>query len=385
MRSEYAQQLAHSLRTPTQLVEAGVLLADQADGARQAAQRYRLQIPAYYLGLIDQQAPQNCPIALQALPQADEADPCLPAWATALSKRAFGTPVPWRADAIGDQAHLVVPRLSHRYTHRAILHLTSVCAMYCRFCFRKAHLNDAERPLYRGTFDAAFDYLQAHTEVRELILTGGDPLSVADARLQEIFAAAAAVSHLKVVRLHSRMPVTLPARISPELCALLADQPFRVVLVAHFNHPRELTPQADAALRRLQGAGVCVLNQSVLLRRVNDRANTLFDLFSGLYERGVLPYYLHHPDWTPGTFAFRVNVAAGQALMQQLAGQLSGPAMPRYMLDVPGGLGKVQLTDAVEQVEAAEDARFVGALYTLRLAHTRNGSGQGLYFDLAYR
>jgi lysine 2,3-aminomutase len=283
--------------------------------------------------------------------------------------------VPWTSDPIGDLARLAAPRLTHRYGNRVILHVSAACALYCRFCFRKSHLNATEEALYKGQLAPAIAYLQAHPEVREVILTGGDPLSVPDGPLARLLGQLEAIPHIKRVRIHSRMPVTLPARLTAELADLLANRRFTTCLVAHFNHPRELTPVALAKLERLRRRGVVVYNQAVLLRGINNHEDTLFDLFQTLYEAGVTPYYLHHPDWTPGTFHFRVPIAQGRALMTALSGRLSGPAVPHYVLDVPGGHGKVRLLDAsCTQLEERVTPDLAGALHRLALPNTRAGS-----------
>jgi lysine 2,3-aminomutase len=367
-----------------QLQQAGLLTAAEAPRLQALEKRFKVRVPHYYAALFDRTNLQGCPLRLQALPALGEHDPPLPPWATRISQAAFNCAVPWRNDAIGDVAHLAAPRLTHRYTHRAIVHLSAVCALYCRFCFRKSHLNEAERPLYRGDLQPAYAYLGAHPQIREVILTGGDPLAISNRRLREVFAALQSIAHIKTVRLHSRMAATAPHRLNAELASLCAAQPFAVVLVSHFNHPKELTAQAVGALRRLQRHGVQLYNQSVLLRRINDTAETLFELFQGLYEAGVTPYYLHHPDWTPGTFHFRLPIARGQELVEGLAGKLCGPALPRYVLDLPGGAGKLQLTGrGVQCLETQQDARMGGALYRMHPPHTRSGeTAPTLYADL---
>lgn len=332
--------------------------------------------------------PDPAPLRRQFLPSDAEADPELPAWARALSLRAFGTPLPWRRDAIGDVARLAAPRLTHRYGNRALLHVTLECAVHCRFCFRKDHLGDETPELYAGELDAALAYVAAREGIEEVILTGGDPLSLPDRRLGEILRALAAIPHVRVVRLHTRAPTALPARVTAGLCTTLSDLPRAdqaLVVMLHANHADELSPDARAAIGRLRRAGVVLASQSVLLRGINDSAPALARLFTELYALGVLPTHLHHPDWTPGTFGFRVTLARGRALMRELRGRLSGPALPQYVLEIPGGRGKISAQDgeALRKVEdlpepAAREAGLEGGLY-----EARGALGAALYLDLA--
>jgi lysine 2,3-aminomutase len=205
-----------------------------------------------------------------------------------------------------------------------------------------------------------------------VILTGGDPLAVSNSILEKtLLAIRDRAPQIRSVRIHSRMAVTLPSRLDTSLAELLgrADWPFQIHLVSHFNHPRELTPLAQAGLKRLRRAGVALWNQSVLLRKINDRVQTLAELFQGLYETGVAPIYLHHPDWTPGTFGFRLPISHGRKIMQALAGKIPGPALPKYVLDLPQGWGKVNLLDhrcqVVQQNQAPESGGFEWSVWDL--------------------
>lgn len=335
MRERWQSELAEAYDSPETLRDAGFISADEADQLTAVAGAYRVRVPRYYARLMRREP--ACPIRAQALPSLHEVDPTLPMWARDWSRRVYGRDVPWSADAIGDIERLAAPRLTHRYGNRALMHLSAMCALYCRFCFRKSHLNAAEQTLYGGPLGPAFAYLQGHPEIRELILTGGDPLSLPDGWLAGLCKKIAEVRHIRHVRIHSRMAVTLPTRLTSRLRALLSEQPFGVTLVSHFNHPRECTPVAMRRLARLRRSGVQVLNQSVLLRGVNDRLPVLSRLFQGLYENGVIPYYLHQADWTPGTFHFRVSLARARRLAAALAGRLSGPACPSSCSTCPRG------------------------------------------------
>ena len=242
-------------------------------------------------------------------------------------------------DPIGDDAHAPVPGLTHRYPDRAILHATKTCEVYCRFCFRRetvgesGHLGEAE-------FERVLDYLRATPAVREVIFTGGDPLVLSARRLGGMLDRLQALGTLDLVRFHTRVPVVAPERVTEALAAAL-DRALPVWLVVHVNHPDEITAAATLALRRLNRAGVPLLSQTVLLRGVNAEVEVLERLFRSLIRHRVKPYYLHHPDLAKGTGHFRVTLEEGQAIMAGLRGRLTGIAQPTYVLDIPGGHGKV--------------------------------------------
>jgi lysine 2,3-aminomutase len=370
--TSWQAELANSYADLDSLARDGLVTQDEALKLHAIGHAYQVRIPKYYAALMG--GAPNCPIRMQALPSLNEVDPVLPDWAKEWSIAAFGRPTPWTADAIGDVAKLAAPRLTHRYGNRAILHLSSLCAMYCRFCFRKEHLNAEQKTLYEGSLEPAFEYLRTTPQIREVILTGGDPLSIPDRRLESLLAKLDEIAHLKHVRIHSRMAVTLPSRLTTELGKVLTSRRVQVALVSHFNHPKELTTFARERLEAFSRQGVVLYNQSVLLRGINDDAEILGTLFQELYESGVKPFYLHHPDWTPGTFHFRSSIEKGQALMDELAGKLSGPSMPHYVLDTPGGIGKVQLTSGrVKRVQEKFENDFGGALYEIKPPQTREG------------
>ena len=252
-------------------------------------------------------------------------------------------------DPIGDDAHSPVPGLTHRYPDRVILHSTQTCEVYCRFCFRRETVGE-DGTLTETELDAILSYLSDHPQIHEVILTGGDPLVLSPRRLGRLMARLRALPHLEVIRFHTRVPVVAPHRITPDLLDALRGS--TVYMVVHTNHPAELTEEARAALARLADAGIPLLSQSVLLRGINDSAETLTALFRGLIRNRVKPYYLHHCDLARGTSHFRTTIGEGQAIMTALRGRLSGIAMPTYVLDIPGGFGKVPLT--------ADYARHVG-------------------------
>lgn len=243
-------------------------------------------------------------------------------------------------DPIGDDSHMPVAGIVHRYPDRVLLKPVHVCAVYCRFCFRREKVGPGSEMLSAEDFDRAIDYIRNAPKVWEVILTGGDPLVLSPRRLKAIVDALAAIEHVKVIRLHTRVPVANPKRVTDELIAAL-ESPKAVYAVLHCNHPDELTAEVDAAARKFIRAGIPLLSQSTLLNGINDSAETLDKLFRRLTEMKIKPYYLHHPDKAPGTGHFRLALKRGQKIVQDLYARLSGIARPQYMLDIPGGYGKI--------------------------------------------
>lgn len=253
-------------------------------------------------------------------------------------------------DPIGDRVHEKEPGLIHRYPDRVLLKLTHACPVYCRFCFRREVVGPGGNGMLTGdAFEAALAYIGAHPEIWEVILTGGDPLMLSPRRVSDVTERLSAIPHVQVLRWHTRVPVVDPGRVSPVLIDALvsnAGAGKRIVVGIHCNHPRELTADAQAAIGRLEMAGVTLVSQTVLLKGVNDKADVLEELFRAFVALGIRPYYLHHADLAPGTARFRTTIAEGQALMRQLRGRISGLAIPTYILDVPGGHGKVPVGPA---------------------------------------
>lgn len=255
------------------------------------------------------------------------------------------------ADPIGDEPHTPIPGLTHRYPDRVLLKLTHHCAVYCRFCFRREKVSK-EPMLAEAAFLAALNYIAADRQIWEVILTGGDPLILTDTALAKALRALAAIPHVQCIRFHTRIPTALPERITPELIQLLCDmrdghgmgcQPW---IVVHMNSADEFTKETDAAIRRLSHAGIPLLCQSVLLRGVNDTPAQLEALLRGLVARGIKPYYLHTLDLARGTDHFRVELGAALELYEGLRSRLSGTCIPQFILDIPGGLGKISIAGA---------------------------------------
>ena len=310
-------------RDAAELIEAGVADAARKDEIARVTERYAVAVTPAMIDAIDSHDPAD-PIARQFVP----------------SEAELLTTPDERADPIGDVTHTPVKGITHRYADRVLLKPTHACAVYCRFCFRREMVGPGGEALSPDELKAALDYIRARPQIWEVILSGGDPLVLSPRRLKEIVAALDAIPHLGVIRIHTRVPVVEPARISNELVeALRADKAVYVVL--HANHPRELTDAALAACRRLIDAGIPMLSQSVLLKGVNDDPRTLETLLRAFVRNRVKPYYLHHADLAPGTSQFRTTIEEGQALMRDLRGRVSGLCQPTYVLDIPGGAGKV--------------------------------------------
>lgn len=375
MSPDWQRELRDSYRSYAELERNGitVLKTEESQLLSSVEKRFSTRITKYYAALIDPelQAKGLCPIGAQAIASVEELDEnqYWPAWATELSQCVFGSDTPWRVDPIGDRVCSPAARLTHRYHDRVLLHTSSHCAVECRFCFRKLQLNTNTPELYRDAFDNALAYLSGHPEIREVILTGGDPLSVSDSALAALLGKIDLISHIKTLRIHSRMPVTLPTRLTEALFEALSKWRFKVVLMCHFNHRKELTPEALAALRKARAFGIELRNQSVFLKRVNNTAPALTELFETLYENQIQPIYLHHPDLTQGTLHFRDSISHGKALLEEVRGKLGAHLPPLYVLDLPGGFGKVPLNDAsCELKQSYLEDRFLGAqVYELKV------------------
>jgi len=291
------------------------------------ARRYAVAVSPHLLSLVDPADPHD-PIARQFLPSLEELN-VLPEE---------------RADPIGDAAHSPVPGIVHRHPDRVLFKVVAACPVYCRFCFRREMIGPGkENALSKEDFEAALSYIAAHSEIWEVILTGGDPFILSPRRIAEITSRLAAIAHVKVIRWHTRVPVTDPERVSDDLVAALHAPGATSYVAVHANHAREFAPEAKVAIARLADGGIPLVSQSVLLKGVNDDVESLTDLMRAFVENRIKPYYLHHPDLAPGTSHFRLSIEEGLALVRQLRANLSGLAMPTYMLDIPGGFGKVPL------------------------------------------
>ncbi|WP_280483897.1 lysine-2,3-aminomutase-like protein [Nocardia farcinica] len=245
-------------------------------------------------------------------------------------------------DPIADARFTPVPGITHRYPDRVLLKPTHTCPVYCRFCFRRETVGPGSVSLSATQLTTAFDYIRQHPEVWEVILTGGDPLILAPRKIEKIMEELGTINHIRTIRVHTRIPVVDPGRITPELLDCLTGDKV-VWLVIHCNHPDEIGEDAVAAFRRIAMSGIPMLSQTVLLKGVNNDPEVLDRLFRTLIEHRVKPYYLHHPDLAPGTAHFRTSIAQGQELMDRLRSAISGICQPLYVLDIPGGFGKVPI------------------------------------------
>ncbi len=335
--------LAKTLREPAELVEAGLVSSERLPDLERVAARYAVAITPAMAELIDPADPDD-PIARQFVPDAVELE---------------ASPEE-RADPIGDTVHSPVDGVVHRYPDRVLVKLVNVCAVYCRFCFRRETVGPQNGGMLSPeAFSAALAYIAARPEIWEVILSGGDPLVASPRRLGEAMRQLAAIDHVRVIRLHTRLPVVDPAGVTPTLLRALKTGKATYVAL-HANHPREFSVAARQACARIVDAGIPMLSQTVLLRGVNDDAATLADLMRAFVECRVKPYYLHHGDLAPGTSRFRTTIAEGQALMRALRGRLSGVAQPTYVLDIPDGYGKSPigpsyLSPTGEQTFSVED------------------------------
>lgn len=284
---------------------------------------FPLRIPEYYAGLIKWEDLSD-PLKLLVLPQPEEQ-----------AVREYEL-----ADPIGDHDRETVPGLIHRYPDRVLLLLTTYCHIHCRFCFRREVVGRV-RPT---DFVKIREYLEAHTEVKEVIFSGGDPFTYPVGFLRSLQEQLSQVEQVKVWRFHTRIPATDPETINNNWLEVFSGFPGQKIVVAHVDHPREITSQMTTLIQKLHAAGALVLSQTVLLKGVNNNRETLEALFRGLLEISIKPYYLHHLDRAKGTHHFRISLEEGEALYRSLRGHLSGAALPEYILDLPGGYGKVPVS-----------------------------------------
>lgn len=317
------------LRSIDALIAQGLVAPDRRAALDAVAARYAVAVTPAMAGLIDPADPAD-PIARQFIPD--------PAELVTMPQEL--------ADPIGDDAHSPVEGVVHRYPDRALLKLVHACPVYCRFCFRREMVGPGGDALTGDKLDAALAYLADHPEIWEVIMTGGDPFIMSARRVRDVARRLAAIPHIKVARWHTRVPIVDPERITTDYAKALRVPGKASYITVHANHPREFTAAACAAMARLADAGHVLLSQSVLLKGVNADVETLSALMRAFVENRVKPYYLHHPDLAPGTARFRLSLEEGQALVKSLRGHLSGLCQPTYILDIPGGAGKIPVGPA---------------------------------------
>ncbi|WP_448203730.1 lysine-2,3-aminomutase-like protein [Azospirillum sp. sgz302134] len=328
---------AHSV---SDLVAAGLLTPEAGEAVAAVADRYAVALTPYLLERIGRTSGSDGLYA-QYVPSPEEA---------------YTAPEE-RADPIGDVVRSPVKGIVHRYPDRVLLKPLHACAVYCRFCFRREMVGPGGEALSPEELDAALAYVREHPEVWEVVITGGDPFLLSPRRLTHIVQALSAIPHVGVVRLHTRVPVADPARVTAELVEALKAPDVATWVAVHVNHADELTAEARGALARMADAGIPLLGQTVLLKGVNDDAAALEALFRGLVRNRIKPYYLHHPDLAAGTSHFRPTLAEGRALVKGLRGRVSGLCQPTYVLDIPGGHGKAPA--AAEWIVEDDDAGYV--------------------------
>jgi lysine 2,3-aminomutase len=323
MESAAMKSAATTLRSIGELCDHALVPRERISELAEVAARYAVAITPAMLDVIDPGDPLD-PIARQFVPDARELE----------------QGPQERRDPIGDDAFSPVEGIVHRYPDRVLLKVVNACAVYCRFCFRREMVGPGRGGLSAAALAGALAYIRAHPQIWEVILSGGDPLVLSARRLKDVVASLATIDHVKVIRVHTRVPAVAPERISAALVRALRAPGKATFVVLHVNHSRELTKEARAACARFIDAGIPMLSQSVLLRGVNDDAETLGALMRSLIECRIKPYYLHHADLAPGTAHLRTTIAEGQALMRSLRGRYSGLCQPAYVLDIPDGHGK---------------------------------------------
>ncbi len=315
-----------NLTTLAQLQDAGLLAQDFDPNLTQVAKRYAIGLTPRIASLIDRSRPDD-PIGAQFIPTLKE----------------LHTLEAEILDPIDDAGFSPLPGLVHRYPDRVLLKVVSVCPVYCRFCFRREMVGPGGPNLTGPDLAAAIAYIAAHSEIFEVILTGGDPFMLSPRRVGELTQALAAIEHVKVVRWHTRVPVVDPDRVTPAFIEALRAPGIATWVAIHANHAQEFSKEAQACVRLLGDAGIALVSQSVLLKGINDNLEALQDLMGMFVGLGIKPYYLHHPDLAPGTSHFRLPIKKGQALMRALRKTMSGLAQPTYVLDIPGGAFKAPL------------------------------------------
>ncbi len=311
-----------TITTVDELVDEGLISSEQKSDYDRLKKKYDIAITPHIRKLITD---KNDPVGKQYIPDVKELD----------------TLQDEQSDPIGDKKHEPVKGIVHRYPDRVLFKVVNICAVYCRYCFRREMIGQGSDPLRDEDFDAAITYIKSHPEIWEVILTGGDPLVLSSRRLQKIIDAINQIDHVKVLRVHTRVPVAKPDQITETIISVLKSSSKAMQVVLHVNHIGELTHEVEQKIMTLRDAGCMVLSQSVLLKDVNDDAKILEQLFRKLVLLHVRPYYIHHPDRAKGTSHFRVSLKRGRELMKELHANVSGICLPKYMLDIPGGYGKI--------------------------------------------
>ncbi len=321
--NDWHWQIHNCLRDVEALKTVIPLTQEEEDGVKTSLKSFRMAITPYYASLIDTRD-ATCPIRLQAVPRGEE------------TTEVRGE----MDDSLHEDVDMPVPGLTHRYPDRVLLLVTEICSMYCRHCTRRRKVGESDAHLDRKGLERAFDYIREHKEVRDIVVSGGDPLTLSDSMIEFVLQSLRAIPHVEIIRIGTRTPVVMPMRITEDLCHMI--QKYHPVYInTHFNHPKELTPDAKQACERLANHGVPLGNQSVLLRYVNDCPHVMKELVQGLLRFRVKPYYVYQCDDSKGIHHFRTPLSRGVEIIESLRGHTSGMAVPTFVVDVPGGGGKV--------------------------------------------
>lgn len=323
--NDWKWQLKNRITTLKQLEDRLLLSPEERAGVLLSGSKLSLAVTPHFFNLIEHENPE-CPVRRQVIPRVEE---------TRTSPFEM-------ADPCGEDSHMPVPGLVHRYPDRVLFLVTDRCASYCRYCTRSRVVSGAGEQELHTDFEEAFRYLTEHTEVRDVLFSGGDPLLFSDDKLEKLLHRVRSIPHIEFVRLGSRVPIFLPQRITPELCAMLQKY-HPLWMSVHVNHPRELTIEVKEALERLANHGIPLGNQSVLLRGVNDDAATMKTLVQKLLLCRVRPYYLYQLDLIKGSSHLKVPVQKGIEIIEALRGHTTGYAVPQYVIDAPGGGGKTPI------------------------------------------
>jgi lysine 2,3-aminomutase len=323
--NDWRWQLRHRITTYEQLKEILDLTPEEIEGIKHSKGRLALAVTPYFASMMDPNNP-NCPIRRQAIPRMEEFH---------LSKNDM-------VDPCGEDKDSPVPGLVHRYPDRVLLLVTDQCAVYCRYCTRRRLVGSNERSITQGNFEEVLKYLKSHRKVRDVLLSGGDPLLLENERLEEILSRLRALPHIELLRIGTRAPVTLPQRITGGLVRMLKKY-HPLMISIHFTHPKEITEAVKRACSDLADGGIPLGSQTVLLKGINDKPYIMKKLVQELLKIRVRPYYIYQCDLAMGTEHFRTSVATGIQIIEKLRGYTTGYAVPTYVVDAPGGGGKIPL------------------------------------------
>ncbi|MBL8013561.1 MAG: KamA family radical SAM protein [Candidatus Omnitrophica bacterium] len=323
---DWRWQIRNRFRTLEMISKYMKLTPQEERGVIGAGDKLTMSIPPYFLALVDGQD-AGCPIRLQSVPQEFE----------------FETATEEMTDPCGEDKNSPVHGLVHRYPDRVLFLVNEMCAMYCRYCTRSRMVGDGNHTLNTGTYDAALDYIRSHKEIRDVLISGGDPLTLGDRMLEYLIKSVKAIPHVEFVRIGTRIPVTLPQRVTPELIAIFKKYS-PLWMSIHFNHPKEVTPRVKQACNMIADAGIPMGSQTVLLKGINDSPEVMKKLFHELLKIRVRPYYIYQCDPIVGSKHFRTSVETGINIIENLRGHTTGYAVPTFVIDGPGGGGKIPIT-----------------------------------------